>query len=274
MLVLAIMGLAWAIHIAFVHVALVAFAEAATSSATAPILVVVMALLGSGGLGYFLDRRSAQASRLAQDAVSATDVFQRSLEEERKKRDDLEQDLKEARREQAALHDKLQRSLDRQTENKAALEELQKRIDNLERSLHGTLRDMNSIIGKMFANADTDDEKISRWREAMVATKLAVVQANGQMVIAYVSPECAVLLGYSDPDELVGMPLTQVIHDDDWPVFSHAFKDAQEAESRHRTSEPIALSLDTQDGVEVPVILAIGVHRDIVTLLIRPTTAM
>lgn len=258
MISLAVISLFWAVHF-FVFIA------SASSSSTAPILVVVLALMGSGGLGYFLDRRSAQASRLAQDAVSATDVFQRSLEEERTKRDELQKELDQAKTQLAI-------GLSRAEMHDNAISELKKRIANLESSLHGTLRDMNNIIREMFSTTEDEVFKVDRWRQIMVSTKLAVIQANREVIIAFASPECADLLKYS-PNDLIGKPLSIIIHDEDWVTFSRALKGAQAAEKNEETADPISLSMEARDGKEIPVIMALGVHKGIITLLIRPSAS-
>lgn len=104
-------------------------AAASASGSEAPILVtVLLALVGSGGIGYFLARRSAQASRLAQDAVSATDVFQRSLDEERHRRKDLTTQLNVAQ-------DQLKHALAMHERDAHRIAELEGKVTELQTAL-------------------------------------------------------------------------------------------------------------------------------------------
>lgn len=239
-------------------------AAIANSSATGPILIVVVALLGSGGLGYFLDRRSAQASRLANDAVNATTVFQASLDEERKRRNALEEDLKEAKK-------SLILAMSQTTTNSKMIDALHRRIENLEADLFNTIRDMNEIIRNMFISQDGDEEEelVERWRDIMISTKLAVIQSDNTVTIVFMSNECADLLGYDDPSELLGKPVQTVITDKDYPLFTHGLEAARRAESRAHTADPFRISMKSRSGEPVPVLLALGVHKETITLLIR-----
>lgn len=243
---------------------LLLLAAITNSSATGPILIVVVALLGSGGLGYFLDRRSAQASRLANDAVNATTVFQASLDEERKRRNALEEDLTQAKK-------SLTLALSQTTTNSKMIDALHKRIQNLEQDLFNTIRDMNEIIRSMFIsdNGDGEEELVERWRDIMISTKLAVIQSDNTVTIVFMSNECAELLGYNDPSELLGKPVQTVIADKDYHLFTHGLDEARRAESRFHTADPFRISMKAKSGDHVPVLLALGVHKDTITLLLR-----
>jgi PAS domain S-box-containing protein len=242
-------------------------ASTTASSAEPVALVVVLALMGSGGLGYFLDRRSAQASRLAQDAVSATDVFQRSLEEERIKRTELDVSLTEARKDLATAV--LQSST-----NAEMIAVMHRRFQVLERDLQRTMRDMNEIIRNMFTTREGDSEefKVERWREVMTSTKLAVIQTNQEITIVFMSSECSDLLGYSNPDALIGQPVRTVIAEGDYPTFRAGLQAAEDIEMKEGSADPIALSMKHIDGSPVPVLMALGVHKRTVTLLIRSSS--
>jgi PAS domain S-box-containing protein len=241
---------------------------ASTASSAEPVaLVLVVALMGSGGLGYFLDRRSAQASRLAQDAVSATDVFQRSLEEERIKRTELDANLTEANKSLAT-------AILQSNTNTEMIAVMRSRVEVLERDLQRTMRDMNEIIRNIFTSrdGDSDDFKVERWREVMISTKLAVIQTNQEITIVFMSPECSDLLGYSDPDSLIGQPVRKVIVDKDYPAFRAGLQAAEDIEMKEGSADPIALSMKRIDGSSVPVLMALGVHKRTVTLLIRSSS--
>jgi PAS domain S-box-containing protein len=105
------------------------------SSALPFLVAIIVALIGSGGIGYFIDRRSMQASRLAADAVSATAVFKDSLEEERRRRANLEEELREAT---TALHEASQQA----GTNALLIDALHRRIEALERDLLRSLQDI------------------------------------------------------------------------------------------------------------------------------------
>jgi PAS domain S-box-containing protein len=239
---------------------------ASTASSAEPVgLVLVVALMGSGGLGYFLDRRSAQASRLAQDAVSATDVFQRSLEEERIKRTELDANLTEAKKSLAT-------AILQSNTNTEMIAVMRSRVEVLERDLQRTMRDMNEIIRNIFTSRDggSDDFKVERWREVMISTKLAVIQTNQEITIVFMSPECSDLLGYSNPDALIGQPVRTVIAEGDYPTFRAGLQAAEDM--KEGSADPIALSMKHIDGSPVPVLMALGVHKRTVTLLIRSSS--
>jgi PAS domain-containing protein len=233
-------------------------------SIIAPVLTVVAALLGSGGLGYWLDRRSAQASKLAANAVSATDVFQASLEEERTRRQDLQTELQTAK-------DQIISQLSQFQKNSGDIRDLQDRLTSLEQALYDSVHETNKIIRSMFNTDDEEEFKINRWQEIMISAKLAAIQSNNELTIAFISPASLSLLCY-EADDLVGKPLTSIIKDDDWPIFSRALRSAKNAESRNLTSDPVSLNMKTKENKDVLVLLALGVHEDIVTLLIRPGT--
>lgn len=230
---------------------------------TAPILLVVIALMGSGGLGYFLDRRSAQASRLANDAVNATTVFQAALDEERSKRNELERELTRAKQ-------ALTLAVKQTGTNSSMIDDLHTRIQALERDLLNTIRDMNEIIRTMFSVDESEEDLVTRWREVMVTTKLAVIQSDQDVTIVFISAECADLLGY-DQDELLGKPVQTVIADHDYNRFRRGLQEARRAEVTSHSAEPFRLSMLTKDGEALPVLMALGVHKSTITLLIRRT---
>lgn len=86
---------------------------------------IIMLLMGSGGIGYFLDRRGKKAVDTSQLALNATETFKLALDEERNRVTELEKLLNDARAE-------LAKALQVNEEHKLEIVRLQAKVTALE----------------------------------------------------------------------------------------------------------------------------------------------
>jgi PAS domain-containing protein len=237
-------------------------AVAASSLSPSLPMLLVIALVGSGGIAWLVDRRSAQASRLADAALNATEVFKGSLDLERTKRLALEGELHAAR-------DELSRAMMQYNSKSSTIDRLQDRIQLLEQNLVQTLQDMNEIVRRMFTNGHTEDYMVERWRAVMTSTGLSVVQTDREGQIVFISDE-GIKLFKSHHQSLLGSEVKDIISAKDWHRYEMTLAQALAAATQNRVVEPVRLMMLAADGVERSVFLAIGIHSSTITLILRP----